>query len=43
MPPHQAPPIVQQQNIDSIFYVHSSEGPHSVIVTPLLTGSNYLA
>lgn len=32
-----------QVNTDSIFYVHPSEGPNSVIVTPLLTGSNYLA
>jgi len=32
-----------QVNTDSIFYVHPSEGPKSVIVTPLLTRSNYLA
>jgi hypothetical protein len=32
-----------QQNVDSVFYVHPSEGPNSVVVTPLLTGSNYLA
>jgi len=32
-----------QQNTDSVFYVHPNEGPNSVIVTPLLTGSNYLA
>ena len=32
-----------QENTDSVFYVHPSEGPNSVIVTPLLTGSNYLA
>lgn len=32
-----------QQNTDSVFYVHPSEGPNSVVVTPLLTGSNYLA
>jgi len=43
MPPRQAPIIVQQANIDSVFYVHPSEGPNSVTVTPLLTGSNYLA
>jgi len=32
-----------QVNADSIFYVHPSEGPNSVTVTPLLTRSNYLA
>jgi len=32
-----------QQNTDLVFYVHPSEGPNSVVVTPLLTGSNYLA
>jgi len=32
-----------QQKPDSVFYVHPSEVPNSVIVTPLLTGSNYLA
>jgi len=43
MPPRVAPIIVQQPNTDSIYYVHPSEGPNSVTVTPLLTGSNYLA
>jgi hypothetical protein len=43
MPPRQAPIIVQQANTDSIYYVHPSEGPNSVVVTPPLTGSNYLA
>ncbi|KEH29684.1 hypothetical protein MTR_4g048330 [Medicago truncatula] len=43
MPPRQAPIIVQQANTDSVFYVHPSEGPNSVAVTPLLTDSNYLA
>jgi hypothetical protein len=43
MPPRQAPIIVQQANTDSVFDVHPSEGPNSVVVTPLLTGSNYLA
>jgi len=42
MPPRVAPIIVQQPNTDSIYYVHPSEGPNSVTVTPLLTGSNYL-
>jgi len=45
MPPRQNPATIQQPqvNVDSIFYVHPSEGPNSVTVTPLLTGSNYLA
>ncbi|MCI52510.1 hypothetical protein A2U01_0073754 [Trifolium medium] len=28
---------------DSIFYIHPSEGPNSVSVTPKLIGSNFLA
>lgn len=45
MPPRQNPQILQQNqvNIDSIFYVHLSDGPNSVTVTTLLTCSNYLA
>ena len=43
MPPRQAPIIVLQANTDSVFYVHLSERPNSVAVTPLLTSSNYLA
>jgi hypothetical protein len=45
MPPRVAPVVVQAppNNTDSIFYVHPSEGPNSVLVTPPLTGSNYLA
>jgi hypothetical protein len=43
MPPRQAPIIVQQANIDSVFYVHPREKPNSVTITPLLTSSNYLA
>ena len=43
MPPRQAPIIVLQANTDSVFYVHPSEGPSYVVVTPLLTSSNYLA
>jgi len=43
MPRHQAPLVVQQQNTDSPFYVHLTEGPNSVTITPFLTGSNYLA
>jgi len=45
MPPRYIPAPFQQAqaNTDSIFYIHSSEGPNSVTVTPLLTGSNYLS
>ncbi|KAK2427099.1 hypothetical protein QL285_025700 [Trifolium repens] len=45
MPPRVAPVVVQapSTNTDSIFYVHPSEGPNSVLVAPPLTGSNYLA
>jgi hypothetical protein len=43
MPPRDAPIIVQQLNTDSIHYVHPSEGPNLVTVTPLFSGSNYLA
>jgi len=43
MSPRVAPIIVQQPNTDSIYYVHPSEEPNSITVTPLLTGLNYLA
>ncbi|KAL6503343.1 hypothetical protein OROGR_025270 [Orobanche gracilis] len=45
MPPRVAPVPVQDppNNTDSILYVHPSEGPNSVTVTPLFNGSNYLA
>jgi hypothetical protein len=45
MPPRVANviPQIPPNNTDSIFYVHPSEGPSSVLVTPPLTGSNYLA
>lgn len=43
MPPRVAPVVVPQTNTDSVYYVHPSEGPNSVTVTPLLIGSNYLA
>jgi len=33
----------QQPGTDSAFYVHPSEGPNSVIVSPKFNGSNYLA
>ncbi|MCI97037.1 hypothetical protein A2U01_0118337, partial [Trifolium medium] len=44
MPPRVAPIPAQipPNNTDSILYVHPSEGLNSVIVTPHLTGSNYL-
>jgi len=31
-----------QQDTESVVYVHPSEGPNLVLVTPLLDGSNYL-
>jgi hypothetical protein len=47
MPPRQAPIIIQaapnQQDVESVFYVHPSEGPNSVTIIPKLNGSNYLA
>jgi hypothetical protein len=43
MPPRVAPVIQAPANTDSFYYVHPSEGPNSVVVTPLLNGSNYLA
>ena len=42
MPPRQAP-VAHQPDTDSPYYVHPSEGPNSILVTPLLDGSNYLA
>jgi len=32
-----------QPDTESVFYVHPSEGPNSVLVSPPLDGSNYLA
>jgi len=43
MPPRPAPPVVHQPNIDSPYYVHPSECPNFILVTPLLDGSIYLA
>jgi hypothetical protein len=44
MPPRIAPVVQNQQaNQDSVYFVHPSEGPNSVLVTPPLNGSNYLA
>jgi hypothetical protein len=40
MPPRVAPPEPQLDH-SSPFYVHPGDGPSSVTVTPLLTGSNY--
>jgi len=31
------------QDTESQFYVHSSEGPHSMLISPKVNGSNYLA
>jgi hypothetical protein len=42
MPPRVAH-VAPQPDLESIFYVHPSEGPNSVVITPKLTGSNYLA
>ena len=43
MPPRVAPVAQNQQaNQDSVYFVHPSEGPNSVLVTPPLNGSNYL-
>jgi hypothetical protein len=42
MPPRIAP-VIASTDVDSIFYVHPSEGPKSVVVSPKLDGSNYLA
>jgi len=36
-------PRQTQPDTESVFYVHPSEGPNSVLVTPLLDGTNYLA
>jgi hypothetical protein len=32
-----------QPDTESVFYVHPSEGPNSVVIAPPLDGSNYLA
>lgn len=42
MPPRVVPAHLQQDN-DSAFFVHPREGPNSLIVSPKLDGSNYLA
>ena len=34
---------VTNGDIDSVYYVHPSEGPNSVIITPQLTGVNYIS
>ncbi|MCI87595.1 receptor-like serine/threonine kinase, partial [Trifolium medium] len=43
MPPRVAPaaPVDPVLDQTSSFYVHPSDGPSSVAVTPVLTGSNY--
>jgi hypothetical protein len=40
MPPRVAPVHPPPIDSDSVFYVHPSEGPSSVTVTPHLNGSN---
>jgi hypothetical protein len=42
MPPCVAP-INPPANTDFVFYFHPSDGPNSVVVTPSLNGSNFLA
>ncbi|MCI16888.1 hypothetical protein A2U01_0038033 [Trifolium medium] len=43
MPPHVAPPPLADPSSDpsSPFFVHSSDGPSTVNVTPVLNGTNY--
>lgn len=43
MPPRLAPPLPPDPILypSSPFYVHSSDGPSSVSITPVMTGSNY--
>jgi len=44
MPPRQIPQAQIQQAIqDSVYFVHPNEGPNSVLDTPPLNGSIYLA
>jgi hypothetical protein len=43
MPPRAAPVLDPSMDQSSPYYVHSSDGPSSVKVTPLLVGSNYHA
>jgi len=42
MPPRAIPTHIQR-DVDAALFVHLSEGPHSLVVTPKLNGSNYLA
>lgn len=42
MPLRIAPPG-QQADIDSHYYIHHSEGPNPICISPKLNGSNYLA
>lgn len=43
MPPRQVPAHLQQQDTNSIFYVHPIEGPNFLVVSLKLNGCNYLA
>jgi len=36
-------PAHVQQHVDTAFFVHPSEGPHSLVVTPKFNGSSYFA
>lgn len=40
-PRNPSPP--SNSDTDSAYYVHSSEGPSSLVIAPKLNGSNYLA
>lgn len=42
MPPRVVPAHIQQ-DLDVALFVHRSKGPHSLVVTPKLNGSNCLA
>jgi len=43
--PNQPPPIVDDKSLNqdssSPFYIHPSEGPSTVVISPLLMGNNY--
>ncbi|XP_058761005.1 uncharacterized protein LOC131634366 [Vicia villosa] len=43
MPPRIDPTRITNGDVDSVYYVHPSEGPHSVNIAPQLNGSNYIS
>ncbi|XP_058726231.1 uncharacterized protein LOC131597558 [Vicia villosa] len=43
MPPRVEPTRITNGDIESVYYVRSSEGPNSVSITPQLNGSNYIS